>query len=141
MNELTQEELTVIRRAAEDAIHAANKHYKPFIDVVAHPLNIIALVDMAVKQTEIDHLNIVLEERTKEWLKAIELGDYFKNVAKTLKAELDQKDAQIKELEAKRKSLKYLFDSLISECELWGYESNQSDRAIVLLKQALVAAQ
>lgn len=159
MSELTQEELMVIRRAAEDAIHAANKHYKPFIDVVAHPLNIIALVDMAVKQAEIDHLNRVLDERTKEWLQAIELGDYFKNVAKPLKAELDQlqsqindmaevglnqekalmiKDKRIAELEAERKSLKHLFDSLISECELWGYESDQADKVVVLLKQAFV---
>ena len=107
MSELTQEELIVIRRAAEDAIHAANKHYKPFIEVVAHPLNIIALVDMAVKQYEIDHLNSILDERTNEWLKAIELGDYFKNIAEPLKAELDEKDKRIVVAMSK-------FDSIIS---------------------------
>lgn len=44
---LSPRELTEIRRAAEDAIYAWNRHYKPFIDVVAHPLNICTLVDMA----------------------------------------------------------------------------------------------
>lgn len=49
MNEskLSIRQLTLIRRAAEDAIHACNRHYGPFVDVVAHPLNICALVDMA----------------------------------------------------------------------------------------------
>ncbi|MDC4276262.1 hypothetical protein NQ637_17690 [Acinetobacter baumannii] len=49
MNEskLSVRQLTLIRRAAEDAIHACNRHYGPFVDVVAHPLNICALVDMA----------------------------------------------------------------------------------------------
>ncbi|MDC4653045.1 hypothetical protein ACR2E5_05605 [Acinetobacter baumannii] len=44
---LSQRQLVLIRRAAEDAIHACNRHYGPFVDVVAHPLNIISLVDMA----------------------------------------------------------------------------------------------
>ncbi|MCF4168912.1 hypothetical protein RAN67_02290 [Acinetobacter baumannii] len=44
---LSQRQLVLIRRAAEDAIHACNRHYGPFVDVVAHPLNICALVDMA----------------------------------------------------------------------------------------------
>jgi hypothetical protein len=49
MNEpkLSHRQLVLIRRAAEDAIHACNRHYGPFVDVVAHPLNICALVDMA----------------------------------------------------------------------------------------------
>ena len=40
-------------------------------------------------QAEIDRLNSVLDERTKEWLQAIECGTYFENVAKPLKAEND----------------------------------------------------
>lgn len=50
------------------------------------------------RQAEIDHLSSVLEERTKEWLKAIELGDYFKNVAKPLRAEIDQLQSQINDM-------------------------------------------
>lgn len=46
-SKLSARKLTLIRRAAEDAIHACNRHYGPFVDVVAHPLNICALVDMA----------------------------------------------------------------------------------------------
>jgi len=46
-SKLSARQLTLIRRAAEDAIHACNRHYGPFVDVVAHPLNICALVDMA----------------------------------------------------------------------------------------------
>ena len=41
-------------------------------------------------QAEIDQLNSVLDERTKEWLQAIECGTYFENVAKPLKTEIDQ---------------------------------------------------
>jgi hypothetical protein len=47
MDKLSNRELTSIRRAAEDAIEAWNRNHKPFIDVVAHPLNICTLVDMA----------------------------------------------------------------------------------------------
>ena len=43
-----------------------------------------------IKQAEIDRLNSVLDERTKEWLQAIECGTYFENVAKPLKAENDE---------------------------------------------------
>lgn len=50
------------------------------------------------QQAEIDRLSSVLDERTKEWLEAIELGKYFENVAKPLKAELDEKDKRIDEL-------------------------------------------
>ncbi len=46
---LSHRDLTLLRRAAEDAIHAANPRFRPFIDAVAHPLNIIALVDMAMQ--------------------------------------------------------------------------------------------
>lgn len=47
MGELTYEERKRMRRAAEDAIDACNRHYGPFVDVVAHPLNILTLLAMA----------------------------------------------------------------------------------------------
>ena len=47
------------------------------------------------QQAIIDQLNSVLEERTKEWLQAIELGTYFENVAKPLKEENDSLKAQL----------------------------------------------
>ena len=46
-------------------------------------------------QAEIDRLNSVLDERTKEWLQAIECGTYFENVAKPLKAENDSLKTQL----------------------------------------------
>lgn len=46
-------------------------------------------------QAEIDRLNSVLDERTKEWLQAIECGTYFENVAKPLKTEINQLKAQL----------------------------------------------
>lgn len=99
MDKLDHRQLTLIKRAAEDAIHACNRHYKPFIDVVAHPLNIVALVEMAQsRQAELDQLNEVLGERTKEWLEAIELGTYFLDIAKPLKDEVDQLQSQINEM-------------------------------------------
>ena len=51
------------------------------------------------KQAVIDQLNAVLEERTKEWLQAIELGAYFENVAKPLKAENDSLRQQLNNME------------------------------------------
>lgn len=44
---LSRRELVLLRRAAEDAIHAANPRYGPFIDAVANPLTMLALVSMA----------------------------------------------------------------------------------------------
>lgn len=52
------------------------------------------------KQAIIDQLNSVLDERTKEWLQAIELGAYFENVAKPLKEENDRLKAQLNNMEA-----------------------------------------
>lgn len=50
---LTFQELIIIRRAAEDACMAANPRLKSFVDTVAHPLNIIALCNMAAaKETK-----------------------------------------------------------------------------------------
>ncbi|WP_228267555.1 hypothetical protein [Acinetobacter calcoaceticus] len=69
MNEpkLSQRQLVLIRRAAEDAIHACNRHYGPFVDVVAHPLNICALVDMAqmstVQQAKVDELQTLYTQQ------------------------------------------------------------------------------
>ncbi|MBN9357442.1 MAG: hypothetical protein J0I15_13390 [Herbaspirillum huttiense] len=51
-NSLSHRELVALRRAAEDAIHAANPHYAPFIAAVAKPLEIYALVDMAMRSLE-----------------------------------------------------------------------------------------
>ena len=47
MADLTYEERKRLRRLAEDARDACNRHYWPFVDAVAHPLNILALLDMA----------------------------------------------------------------------------------------------
>ena len=51
------------------------------------------------QQAEIDQLNTVLEERTKEWLQAIECGTYFENVAKPLKGENDSLRQQLNNME------------------------------------------
>lgn len=51
------------------------------------------------QQAEIDQLNTVLEERTKEWLQAIECGTYFENVAKPLKEENDSLRQQLNNME------------------------------------------
>lgn len=56
-----------------------------------------------LKQIEVDQLNKVLDERTKEWLEAIECGTYFQNVAEQLKAELEEKDKRIESLERQLK--------------------------------------
>ncbi len=47
------------------------------------------------KQVEFNRLNSVLDERTKEWLQAIECGTYFENVAKPLKKENDNLKNQL----------------------------------------------
>lgn len=52
------------------------------------------------QQAEIDRLSSVLDERTKEWLQAIECGTYFENVAKPLKEENDRLKAQLNNMEA-----------------------------------------
>lgn len=46
---VTHTELVKLRRAAEDAIHAANPRYAPFIDAVANPLRMLAVVDAAMR--------------------------------------------------------------------------------------------
>ena len=47
MADLTYEERKRLRRLAEDARDACNRYYGPFVHAVAHPLNILALLDMA----------------------------------------------------------------------------------------------
>lgn len=49
MSELSYEQRKHLRRMAEDARDACNRHYGPFLDAVAHPLNILSLLDMAAR--------------------------------------------------------------------------------------------
>jgi hypothetical protein len=49
---LTRKELVALRRAAEDAIQAMNPRHGPFVDLVANPLKMLALVDMAMRSIE-----------------------------------------------------------------------------------------
>jgi hypothetical protein len=55
---LSIQELTMLRHAAENAIHAANPRYKPFIDAVANPLKILALIRMAECYVHPENLSI-----------------------------------------------------------------------------------
>ena len=59
----------------------------------------IAFMTWAEQQAKIDQLNSVLNERTKEWLQAIDCGIYFENVAKPLKAENDALRTQLNNME------------------------------------------
>ncbi|MBJ9952182.1 hypothetical protein I5735_03805 [Acinetobacter baumannii] len=78
MTRLDHRELTLIKRAAEDAIHACNRHYGPFVDVVAHPLNIIALVEMAQShqsvQSEMVRLKVNIGQATNDLVRFMEEG-------------------------------------------------------------------
>lgn len=93
MDKLSNRELTSIRRAAEDAIEAWNKNYKPFIDVVAHPLNICTLVDMAklslTQQKRIDELQARVDAATNVYEKyrngCCDIYDVFDEVEQALK--------------------------------------------------------
>ena len=60
----------------------------------------VAYLTWQHQQAEIDRLSSVLDERTKEWLQAIECGTYFENVAKPLKAENDSLKTQLNNMEA-----------------------------------------
>jgi hypothetical protein len=84
------------------------------------------------QQAEIDRLSSVLDERTKEWLQAIELGAYFENVAKPLKEENDRLKAQLNNMEAcyigKKKRVDEL-EGALNEVKDWkshpvGYEAS-----------------
>lgn len=52
-NTLSAEQRRTIRSLAEAAIHAANRHHAPFVDAVANPLQITALLDMADSKADI----------------------------------------------------------------------------------------
>ncbi|MDC4508717.1 hypothetical protein NQ787_14435 [Acinetobacter baumannii] len=75
---LSQRQLVLIRRAAEDAIHACNRHYGPFVDVVAHPLNICALVDMA-------QLSVGLQVKVEKLKRQLERVGYTDNGGELMK--------------------------------------------------------
>lgn len=93
MDKLDHRELTLIKRAAEDAIHACNRHYGPFVDVVAHPLNIIALVEMAQsRQAEIDQL------KHEKSLQELEINQVAQ-ANQEWQTLVEEKDKRIKELE------------------------------------------
>lgn len=49
---LTRRELLKIQQSAKEAIEAMNCRHKSFIDEVANPLRIVALVDMALQQVQ-----------------------------------------------------------------------------------------
>lgn len=66
------------------------------------------------QQVEIDRLSGVLDERTKEWLQAIECGTYFKNVAKPLKEVNDSLRQQLNNMEQCYIQLKQEHNDLIA---------------------------
>ena len=110
------------------------------------------------RQAELDRLNEVLDERTKEWLEAIKLGAYFQEAAKPLKDEVDQltktlsiksnfledsdvtnkflseqleeKDKRIVELEAR---IKGQIETLICASKSWLYTEREQN---IMLSQA-----
>ena len=65
------------------------------------------------QQAKIDRLSGVLDERTSEWLQAIDLGTYFQNVAKPLKEENDSLKAQLNNMEQCYIQLKQEHNELI----------------------------
>ena len=75
-----------------------------------------AFVLFESQQAEIDRLNSVLDERTKEWLQAIECGTYFENVAKPLKAENDELQKQLACCREENKALLAVNNSIDREC-------------------------
>ena len=84
------------------------------------------------RQAEIDQLNSVLDERTKEWLQAIECGTYFENVAKPLKTEIDQLKA---ELALCREENKGLVESLNGEKALTTEALSQMRQKALILSE------
>lgn len=66
------------------------------------------------KQAIIDQLNSVLDERTKEWLQAIECGTYFENIAKPLKEKNDDLKAQLNNMEQCYIQLKQEHNELVA---------------------------
>ncbi len=103
---LDHRELTLIKRAAEDACHAMNRHYKPFIDAVAKPLMIISLVDMAQsRQDELDQAYSDIETFAQAHQRECDIK--FK-IANELK-EKDKRIAEILSVIAKAKDGYYGF--------------------------------
>ena len=75
MTDLTYEERKAMRRAAEDARDACNRHYGPFVDLVAHPLNILALLDMA-DRAALAHGDQTLADTQRSIIEAAERRGY-----------------------------------------------------------------
>lgn len=72
MDKLDHRELVLMRRAAEDACSAMNRRYEPFIEAVAKPLTIIALLDLVQsRQAEVDQLNEAIERQGKLAIQAM----------------------------------------------------------------------
>lgn len=90
MSELSNEKLTQIKRAAEDAIQACNRLYQPFIDVVAHPLNISSLVDMAKKSSGLSSENYNLKARFTQLEK--EHADLLERLSRVMECVAQAKD-------------------------------------------------
>ena len=91
------------------------------------------------QQAKIDRLNSVLDERTKEWLQAIECGTYFENVAKPLKAENDELQKRINDALFKMRQ-----QSLVLREDMDGYkdpvqlcQSEGFDMCVKILEKAL----
>lgn len=74
------------------------KTYRPSLVTSAIEAEFIFEAGQQSRQTELDQLNEVLDERTKEWLEAIKLGTYFQEAAKPLKDKVDQLQSQINEM-------------------------------------------
>lgn len=95
------------------------------------------------QQAIIDQLNSVLDERTKEWLQAIELGAYFENVAKPLKEENDRLKAQLNNMETcyieKKKQVEELQARANKALSVTGNYCDEDDAALLVfvLEKAL----
>lgn len=125
MDKLSQQELVRIRRGAEDAIQAMNRNHRSFIEAVSHPLNIIALVDMAqasigqqAKVEELQQENLRLAYgNTSYYNQAVKQNEIIEGLQKRVDAALQ------------------LIPSIKAENDLWGCD--QVERQIELLEQAL----
>ncbi|NNH00233.1 hypothetical protein [Acinetobacter sp. ANC 5414] len=91
------------------------------------------------RQATINQLNSVLNERTKEWIQAIECGTYFENVAKPLRVKNDALQKRIDEALFEMQQL-----SLMLSKDIDGYEdpaqicqSEGVDMGVRILEKAL----
>ena len=97
----------------------------------------------STQQVNIDQLNNVLDERTKEWLQAIECGTYFENIAKPLKEENDNLKAQLNNMEAcyieKKKECEELQARANKALSVTGNYCDEDDAALLVfvLEKAL----